>query len=649
MQNQEDSSIVNRASVERGLMNGSFYRSEKAELDKGEVFGNPDYTKTTDIKKSANYGFVENGFVREGTIVKSGDVLIVKTGTIAQPTDDYQYVDKSIIYKQMDQAIVERVIVTFNNEDKNIAKVKLRAPRNLGVGDKLCLTPDHEVLVKGRGFIPIAQVTRTDLVYTIDNKFRGHYEQPSAVHLYPHNGPVIKSQYAVMTPEHKVPVAVNHGLVMLPAGALVDQSHLGFSGGSCVTTAPVDYATSRKLAAMVAYGEAIGTRVTVDPTAVSKWLVGEHGRVINDGRTEYTGELAELAMDLTNQLTRVPDILDSRAVIEVFFEASKTIVVEGKIADDLYVHIAHLGFNAELIDSRLTLVTDTAIPMGRFLPATYQGTVHCVTVSSGMFLVRHHGKLHVTGNSSRNGNKAIVAAMWPVEDMPYDENGVTPDIIINPHGLPSRMVVGQLIETLEAMYAVNEGVFVESSPFRDIDIKHVMGILEKKYGIKYGGHKRLFNGKTGNWLDTLIFMGPVGYQRLQKFVVDESYAVATGPSSSLERQPLDGRSNEGGLRLGEMECWVLASHGAMRAMSHKLYEHSDGIELFVCRTCGQRAIVNEKLGIFKCKSCKSAADVCAVSSSWCASTLLHELAAMNIGVDLEVDPYTYTKDMESKK
>lgn len=645
----EDSAIVNKSSVDRGLMNGCFYRSEKAELDKGEVFGNPDYTKTTDIKKSANYGFVENGFVREGTIVKAGDVLIVKTGTIAQPTDDYQFVDKSITYKAMDQAIVERVIVTFNNEDKNIAKVKLRAPRNLGIGDKLCLTPDHEVLVKGRGFVSIGSVTTDDLVYTV-NANEGFYERPSSVHVYQHSGMVVANSFAVMTPEHKVPIVTSGGVVLVPAGALVGTTQLGIPGMPLMGAKTKTPVYSRFISALLAYGVVTShSAITVDPAAFRwvdtvpdlNWVVGPAGTRV------YSGEAIAISLLETSDLTELPLDLDSRAVIEVFFAASRTIRVTGRLSESLQVHIAHMGMG--IVASNNTITLSAGVKFNEFKPTVYTGTVHCVTVSSGMFLTRYRGRLHVTGNSSRNGNKAIVAALWPEADMPYDENGVTPDIIINPHGIPSRMVVGQLIETLEAEYAVHEGVFIESSPFRTIDIKHIMKLLETKFGIKYGGHRRLFNGKTGNWLDTLIFMGPVGYQRLQKFVVDESYAVATGPSSSLERQPLDGRSNEGGLRLGEMECWVLASHSSMRAWNHKIYDHSDYIELFICRNCGQRAVVNEKLGLFKCKSCKSDADIVAVNSSWCCNILVHELNSMNIGFNMEVEPYAYSRDMEPKK
>jgi len=188
---------------------------------------------------------------------------------------------------------------------------------------------------------------------------------------------------------------------------------------------------------------------------------------------------------------------------------------------------------------------------------------------------------------------------------------------------------------------LERGSFLEASAFKKIDIKAVINELDKKYGVRCGGHRRMFNGKTGNWFDTLIFIGPVGYQRLQKFVIDESYAVSTGPTSALTRQPLDGKSNSGGLRVGEMEKDVFMANSCVRALHEKFYAHSDGISIPICRICGLRAIVNVKNGIYKCKTCKDNADITMVSSSWVANVLWHETDAMGIPQKVEAEPYYY--------
>jgi DNA-directed RNA polymerase beta subunit len=109
---------------------------------------------------------------------------------------------------------------------------------------------------------------------------------------------------------------------------------------------------------------------------------------------------------------------------------------------------------------------------------------------------------------------------------------------------------------------------------------------------------------------------------LQKFVIDEHYATRTGPTSALTRQPLDGKNNDGGLRLGEMEKDVFCAHGTMRALFEKFYKDSDGIDLPICRICGNRAVVNEKMGIYKCKYCGDNADIVNVASSWVSNLFI---------------------------
>jgi DNA-directed RNA polymerase beta subunit len=153
----------------------------------------------------------------------------------------------------------------------------------------------------------------------------------------------------------------------------------------------------------------------------------------------------------------------------------------------------------------------------------------------------------------------------------------------------------------------------------------------------------MYNGKTGDWIDTLIFIGPTTYQRLQKFVIDEQYAVRTGPTSALTHQPLDGKNNDGGLRLGEMEKDVIMSQGVNRALHEKFYADSDGIDIQVCRLCGTRAVVNEKVGIYKCKECGDNADIANVPSSWVANLFFNEASAMNVNMTFTLAPHIYSK------
>lgn len=379
--NQEDSTILNKSAIDRGFFLGSHYNFEKTELEKGEQFGNPDFARTLDEKKNAIYEYCENGFIKEGTLAKKGYVLVIKSAKIPKPTDDYLYVDRSIVYKNDEPAIVEKVIRPRNQDDILIAKVKLRSYRPIRPGDKI---------------------------------------------------------------------------------------------------------------------------------------------------------------------------------------------------------------------------------------------------------------------SSRSGNKSIVAQVINQIDMPYSEDGVVPDIIMNPHSIPTRMCVGQIVEGVITKLAIEKGCLIDATTFKDIDVTAIIDELESM-GFKHAGYRRLYNGRFGNHLDTMIFMAHTGYQRLQKFVLDENYAVNSGPTCALTRQPLDGKNNSGGLRIGEMEKDVLCSGGSMRTLYEKFSVHSDGVSIPICRTCGKRAVVNERAGIYKCKYCEENADVAAVSSSWASNLGLHEIASMGVDMKFELEPYTYSK------
>jgi DNA-directed RNA polymerase II subunit RPB2 len=243
--------------------------------------------------------------------------------------------------------------------------------------------------------------------------------------------------------------------------------------------------------------------------------------------------------------------------------------------------------------------------------------------------------------SSETGNKGICAALCPRNDMPYCLDGIVPDLLVNAHSIPTRMAVNQILSTVLGTAGARAGIRIDATALRDdIDIDTAIKILED-HGIKYAGHRPMYNGMTGCWINTMIFVGITVYQRLEKFVVDEHYATRSGPTSALTRQPLDGKNKDGGLRMGEMEGWVLYAHGAMRFMHDKYYKDSDGIKLPICRVCGNRAVVNEEDGIYKCKTCADAADIVSVSSSWVANLLANELTAMNAKISYVLEPFTY--------
>ena len=244
--------------------------------------------------------------------------------------------------------------------------------------------------------------------------------------------------------------------------------------------------------------------------------------------------------------------------------------------------------------------------------------------------------------SSRTGNKGICSSKCSRMDMPYALDGTTPDLLVNAHSIPTRMALNQIIECVLAQLACRRGARYDATCFRKIDIDQAIEDLREE-GVEFEGYKRLYNGRTGCWIDSLIFVGPTVYQRLEKFVIDEHYAVRQGPTSIMTHQPLDGKINDGGLRLGEMEAWVLCGHGAMRFLHSKFYKDSDGIRLPICRTCGERAIVNETARIYRCRKCGDAADIVSVESSWVANLLANQTAMMNARMKFNMAPDNYPK------
>jgi len=154
--------------------------------------------------------------------------------------------------------------------------------------------------------------------------------------------------------------------------------------------------------------------------------------------------------------------------------------------------------------------------------------------------------------SSRHGQKGTIGNIIPEEDMPFTKDGVRPDIIINPHAIPSRMTIGQLKETVLGKTLVELGLFGDGTSFGEFDINSICEEL-LKVGYNAHGNQIMYNGLTGEQLESSIFIGPVFYQRLKHMVTDKQHSRSIGPMVNLTRQPAEGRSRDGGLRFGEME------------------------------------------------------------------------------------------------
>ena len=242
--------------------------------------------------------------------------------------------------------------------------------------------------------------------------------------------------------------------------------------------------------------------------------------------------------------------------------------------------------------------------------------------------------------SSRHGQKGTCGNIIPECDMPFTKSGLKPDIIINPHAIPSRMTIGQLKEMLLGKVLLELGLFGDGTSFGNLDVKTITDEL-LKLGYESYGNEVMYDGLSGEQLETSIFMGPVFYQRLKHMTNDKVHSRATGPMVSLTHQPAEGRSRAGGLRIGEMERDVLISHGATRFCKDRLFDVSDKYKVNVCRKCGMIAICNDGTNsnkfytnsdftIHMCKTCGNKTDFALVDMPYANKLLFQELQTINV-------------------
>ena len=231
--------------------------------------------------------------------------------------------------------------------------------------------------------------------------------------------------------------------------------------------------------------------------------------------------------------------------------------------------------------------------------------------------------------SSRHGQKGTVGNIIPEENMPFTKNGERPDIIINPHAIPSRMTIGQLKETLLGKVLVQLGLFGDGTSFGNLTVDEISDQLLKQ-GYESNGNELLHNGLDGTQFECSVFMGPVFYQRLKHMVSDKQHSRSIGPMVNLTRQPAEGRSRDGGLRFGEMERDCMVSHGAARFTKERLYDVSDKYSVYICKKCGLIASYNDKMHIHLCRTCDNRTDFSYVEIPYACKLLFQELTTMNV-------------------
>ena len=721
--NQEDSLLFNKGSIDRGLFVTTIYHTEKDE-DKQKINGDeeirckPDPTKTKGMK-FGNYNKVNSkGVIPENTLVENRDIIIAKVTPIKENRNDHtkviKFEDQSRIHRTVEETYVDKNYIDRNGEGYNFAKVRLRIVRKPVIGDKFCMTSDHDVLTLNRGWIPINEVKDSDLIGQLNRTNNTiEYVKPLEILEFDHIG----KMYNVETQGISQCVTLNHRMwiqkrdkkdyQLIPAEEMIGKRVRFQSGSSPVNNPDLEikinddiYTGEKCDAFLILFGifiaegwtyinekdyicrieyaankprvqeqlkkscEILNVNYSMNKNSF-KWYINNKNLThefqkysvgaVNKYLPEWYTSLSERQTKILLYALCLGDGHETASSLHYYTSSIK-------LRDNIQILAQHAGYTAYytsryeagsssvMKDGRIITTTATAWDIGirkkRLFPTLnhghkheqngqieevfdYQGKVYCLRVPSEVFLVRRNGKCSFTGNSSRHGQKGTIGNIIPEADMPFTASGVKPDIIINPHAIPSRMTIGQLKETVLGKVLVELGLFGDGTSFGQFEVKDICDELIK-LGYEAHGNELLHNGLTGEQVECSVFMGPVFYQRLKHMVNDKAHSRSIGPMVNLTRQPAEGRSRDGGLRFGEMEKDAMVSHGAARFTRGRMYDASDKYSVHVCKKCGLVAAYNDEMQIHHCRVCDNRTDFAYVEIPYACKLLCQELNTMNI-------------------
>ncbi len=234
--------------------------------------------------------------------------------------------------------------------------------------------------------------------------------------------------------------------------------------------------------------------------------------------------------------------------------------------------------------------------------------------------------------ASRHGQKGVIALIVPEEDMPFTEDGITPDIILNPHAIPSRMTIGQLLEIIGGKVGAFKGG-IDSSAFNEEVNEENMRKALKDLGFDDDGKEVMYDGITGKKYESKILIGPCFYQKLHHMVANKIHSRARGPVTLLTKQPTAGRAKQGGLRLGEMEKDCLVAHGTAMLLKERF--DSDKSTIPICQSCGMVAVDDRAKGKRYCNVCKKS-KIIDIEMSYAFKLMLDEIKCMGVYPKIKV-------------
>jgi DNA-directed RNA polymerase II subunit RPB2 len=668
--NQEDSVIVNKSAVERGFANTTFFKSFEAKLEKNsnigksEIFFKPSPEKVQGVKK-ANYSKINNnGIIDEETAVEPHDAIIGKITPVDHiSTDmDKSFRDTSTILKITEHGIVDKVLTNVKNADlEDICKVRLRQTRPPNIGDKFCYDNKTEILTN-TGWKYFKDLNYSDKVATLkqsSNIFS--YENPIEIVQYNYNGDMIElsNRYCnyCVTPNHKLYLKDDNNKNYLITADKTYRKNKIFQVNSSYKGNYTPYSNYRLYlhGLLISNGifrqNKIYIKVMNNDFLIS--LCKKLNIIYRKCNNYYIIKTPELNTLFPNWLWNISTGKIKYFINGLFNNTNLYKTKNNKFINLIQKAIIHAGYQSKFYKIKsinyILLIKENIHYRHNSNSEniiSYNDKIYCCTSNTGVICVRRNGITMWNGNSSRMGQKGTVGILLKHEDMPFSKTGLVPDIIMNPHAIPTRMSMGQMFDSIIGKINAIQGTSYDGSSFDKLDVHNFAKIL-KKYGFDESGDEELRCGYTGKKLTAKIFIGPTYYQRLKHMVEDKIHARAgDGPVSLLTREPPKGRAQNGGLRIGEMERDCFIAHGMSHYLKEKYIDSVDKYTCYICDKCGIMAHKKINLNYYICPLCKGTKEISKINTSYNFKLLLQELMSIGVKPKLILNETKYNKGLK---
>ena len=613
--NVEDAILINEGSVKRGIFNTTYYSSYESREESSKVglsmtnshFADVSSKNVVGIKPGYDYSHLDKyGIIRENVALDDKMVVIGKVTSNTEESNNV--IDSSVFPKKGQLGFVDKSFITEGEEGFRIAKVRVREERLPAIGDKMaCALPTQQVLTND-GWIEIKDIDITKhKVATLDVNGNMCYEYPINKFEYDHCGHMFSIKNSnievVCTLNHKLYVTIRENasdydnFQLIEAKNVIGKTAQFQKSMKNVFSDTEFIVVNEKKYKMDDWLEILGTMITdVNYLPDYVWSLSQRQSIILMESllqsVEYNYYLNTSSSYETNNIRLANDIC--RLAVHCGWTAVTQIVskVDNNAFEYYQIHInrknnqPYLNKNDDDNDDELI---------------DYNGKVYCIEMpSSHLYYMRENdfAPSMLIGNS-RAGQKGTLGLIIPEDDMPFCADGTRPDLIINPHAIPSRMTIGQLIESLLGKVCVTYGGFGDCTAFQTKGPNTtIYGEALTNAGYHSSGNQILYNGMTGEQLYSEIYMGPTYYMRLKHMVKDKINYRARGPNTQLTRQPVQGRANDGGLRIGEMERDGVMGHGASAFLNDSFMVRGDEYYMAVCNKTGCTAIYNEAINLF---------------------------------------------------